>query len=123
MKSVQETYSQDKGWYKEEVEPEVGQVVTVYLYSDQHVYDVVAISKSTKVLTLRVRTPILVKPPVMIPGGFAGVVVERAEWKTESNENGATVRVNWSDKDQCYKMYGRNRVVLNRDSYFYDYEF
>jgi hypothetical protein len=123
MKSIQEKYIDGQGWVKEEIEPVVGMIVTVHLYSDSHVYDVIAVSPSTKTLTLRQRKAILVKKPVMVVGGFAGHVVEDAEWRTETDLNGSVTRADWSSSRNSYMVHKRCRVSLDRDSYHYDYNF
>lgn len=110
-----------------EVSNEAGYVpATVSFYSDAHVYDI--ISRTNKTMTLRKRNAICVKSPKMIPGGFAGVVVEPAEWKTESNpegpiykaslrKNGRWILTGYSGKD------GSGVVYPGLDRYHYDYGF
>jgi len=124
MKTKKEVFNNiDNKWEMIEIEPCIGQCVTVYLWSDSEVYDIIGISKSTKKLTLRKRREILVEKPEMVVGGFAGVVTKKAVWKTETNLNGHVTTANWSEKEKIYKVNGRNRVILDKDSYYYDYSF
>jgi len=124
MQTIKETYNPET--YTNEktiVSPVIGQTVTVYFYSDRKVYDIIAISKSTKKLTIRERTAILVEKPEFAIGGFGGTVTKRAIWKTESDEHGAIETLNWSEKMQNYFLHKRCIARLDVDAYFYDYNF
>lgn len=124
MKTIKETYNRETYEVtKTIVEPVIGQTVTVSFHSDRRVYDIIAISASTKKLTIRERTPILVENPEFAIGGFGGNVTKQAVWKTESNENGGIETLNWSDKKQNYFLYKNCLARLDSDSYFYDYNF
>lgn len=98
-------------------------VATVTYYTDRKSYDI--IKSTAKTITLRERKAINVKPPVMESGGFAGIVKENAEWKTESDSNGvirkATLRKNGKWRLVGYSTSGE--VHLGVDNYFYDYSF
>ena len=108
--------------------PKIGEVVTVTMYTDRYTADVISVSKSGKTALCRRRIAKIVKKPVMIPGGFAGVITENAVWKTSSNSNGETFKITLR-KNNRWKISGSRtneqggNVWLNSDSHYYDYWF
>ena len=99
-------------------------VATVSYFSDRKVFDIIDVTPSGRTLTLRERKAINIKPPKMQPGGFAGVVTEPAEWKTEPDPNGAIRKARKRKSTGNIRLVGNpNWVELGVDNYFYDYEF
>lgn len=60
-------------------DPQVGDPCNWRIYTDVEPCTVVA--RTAKTVTVRVHKTRLAKPPEMIPGGFAAVVTEPAEWQ------------------------------------------
>lgn len=58
--------------------PQIGDRCNWRLWTDVEPCTVVA--RTPKTCTIRVNKTELAKPPVMVPGGFAAVVTEPAEW-------------------------------------------
>lgn len=108
--------------------PRVGDVATFTVWTDAHVVDIVAVSKSGKTVTTRERKAIMVKKPTMVPGGFSAVCTERAEYRTEPNPNGC-VRKATRRQDGRYRFAGhkandhRGTLRLGVDAYHYDHNF
>ena len=114
------------------MELKVGDVATYTIYTDRKVVDIVKVSASGKTVHGQVRTPELVKKPKMIPGGFAAIVVENAEWVTHSNPSGEIMKFTLRTKKngtQIWKRVGSRTnspgSTLNPhvDAYYYDYGF
>ena len=106
---------------------ELGQGVSVCGYSVVEPYEVVKISKTGKKITLRAMDYKQINKEKLEfhAGGFsAHCSNQRAqEWEITSNENGATVAANWSEKKKMYMVYGVNRVSLKGARRFYDFNF
>ncbi len=101
----------------------VGDGATICLWTDRIAYTI--IKRTPKSLTLR-RCKATLKPdfkPEFIPGGFCGTVINQHEqdYDYEENENGAIVKVYWSNKYKRFR-HGTCNVVAGR-SEFYDYNF
>ena len=105
--------------------PQVGDHCHIVFWTDVEPCTVVhRTNKSCKVQTNKVE---LVTPPVIEPGGFAGVVAENAEWKILDEFTGIfftfTLR-----KNGLWKMVGasateRGSVLQPGHRKFYDYGF
>lgn len=58
--------------------PQIGDPCNWVIFSDVEPCTVIARTRTT--VTVRCNATKLSKPPVMVPGGFAGVVTQPAEW-------------------------------------------
>lgn len=108
--------------------PEVGMVATYVIYTDRHAVDVIKVSSSKKTITVRQRKLIVTKKPVMVPGGFAAVVVEDAKFASEPDPDGEIMKFSLRKSGQWKKAgHPMNspgmRLVLGVDSPYYDYGF
>jgi len=121
----------DNEYYDEVIKkrPVVGMPVTIRHGSDRIVGDIVSITKSGKTITIREREVKLVKTPVMEEGGFTGVVVEDAVWKTTPNPNGRIIKASYRQSYEGFVERGFpvngtwGHVSLDCDRYYYDYSF
>lgn len=105
--------------------PHVGDRCSWVLYSDVEPCTVVARTPST--CTVRINKSRLIKPPVMVPGGFAGVIKEPAEWEILDQLEDRTL-VFSRRKNGCWKLRGSsanshgNRLIQGHRK-VYDYGF
>lgn len=103
---------------------QVGDGVTVHLWSDAHAYTI--IRRSPRSLTLRRDKATLAKgwKPEIIPGGFAGHCInqEDQEYTYEENENGEIAIAHWSQKKHGFYVQ-RSKYVSPGRHEFYDYNF
>lgn len=103
---------------------QVGDGVTVHLWSDAHAYTI--IRRSAKSLTLRRCKATLIEgwKPEIIPGGFAGHCInqEEQEYTYEEDVNGEIVIAHWSQKKHGFYVQRREYVSPGRREY-YDYNF
>jgi hypothetical protein len=60
-------------------DPQVGDPCHWQLWTDVEPCTVVA--RTAKTVTVRINKSEIAKPPVMVPGGFAAVVTEPAQWR------------------------------------------
>ena len=102
----------------------VGDGVTIHLWSDSEAYTV--IKRTPKRITVQRDKATLSSDfkPEWIEGGFAGHCINQNEqsWTYESDPEGRTLVLGWSDKLGGWKdPYGR-KVQLGRHE-FYDYNF
>jgi len=103
--------------------PTIGMTATISYYSDVHCVDIIAVSPSGKTLTLRERMAILVNPPKMKAGGFAGVITEKAVWRTEIDPNGEITTAKMRKNGQFKQVGSSGLVTIGADNYYYDYGF
>ena len=107
-------------------EVEVGDGVTMHLYSDAHACTVIA--KTAKTITIQrdkaIRDPNF--KPEWIVGGFAGHCTNQDEqtYTYERNPEGEKVRCYWSERLGCYTTGGDQSIRIRRGRHeFYDYNF
>lgn len=105
---------------------EVGDGVTLYLWSDAHACTVIA--KTAKTITVQ-RDKAILSPdfkPKWVPGGFSAVCVNSHEqqWIYERDPNGAICRCWWSEKHGCYRTGEKGCVIVRpgRNEH-YDFNF
>jgi len=101
-----------------------GDGATICHHTDRTACTVVAVSPSSKTLTLRTDTAVLDGwKPEIVPGGFAGHCVnnDTQRYRYAPDPNGAvhTARLR---KDGSYRTSGGERVIAGR-SHFRDYNF
>lgn len=102
---------------------EVGDGVTVRLWSDSHAYTV--IKRTPKTITIQ-QDKATLDPnfkPEWIPGGFAGHCTNQEEqtWTYEPNPNGEILKIRWSEKHYAWR-YLDKALIMGRHE-FYDYNF
>ena len=107
-------------------EIEVGDGVTMYLYSDRKAYTVIA--KTAKTITIQrdkaIRNPNF--KPEWVPGGFSAICAncEDQEWTYERDPNGEIVRCHWSEKYGRYQTGSDGSIAIGRGRHeYYDYNF
>lgn len=103
---------------------QVGDGVTVNLWSDRYAATVIKVTKSS--VTAR-RDKATLNPdfkPEWIPGGFAGHCTNQDEqtYSYEPDENGMEYTFRWSRKYQRYGQPGNLTLSKGRHE-FYDYNF
>lgn len=102
---------------------EVGDGVTVNLWSDSHAYTV--IKRTPKTITIQQDKATLDSnfKPEWIPGGFAGHCINQEEqtWTYEPNPNGEILRIRWSEKHEAWRYLNKNLTMGRHE--FYDYNF
>lgn len=102
---------------------EVGDGVTIHLYSDAEAYTIIKRTKYS--LTLQRDEAILKESfkPEIAPGGFVGHCInnDNQEYDYKRNPNGSILTVHWSKKYKCF-MYLNKTVTAGRHE-FYDYNF
>lgn len=107
-------------------EIEVGDGVTMYLWSDAHACTVIA--KTAKTITIQrdkaIRDPNFT--PEWIPGGFSAICTNSDEqsWTYERNPDGEIIRCRWSEKNGRYQTGsdGSIKIGIGRHEH-YDYNF
>lgn len=107
-------------------EIEVGDGVTMYLYTDRKAYTVIA--KTAKTITIQrdkaIRDPKF--KPEWIPGGFSAICTnsEDQEWTYERDPNGEVERCRWSEKNGRYQTGSDGSIAIGRGRHeYYDYNF
>ena len=110
-------------WTEERREVEVGDGVTLCLYSDAHAYTVIA--KTAKTITIQ-RDKATLSPdfkPEFIPGGFAAHCTNQDEqkWSYERDPNGDVLKCRWSEKRGMFVYKGCQ--IRNGRHEYYDYNF
>lgn len=107
-------------------EIEVGDGVTMYLYSDRKAYTVIA--KTAKTITIQrdkaIRDPEF--KPEWVPGGFSAICTncEDQKWTYERDPNGEIVRCRWSEKNGRYQTGSDGSIAIGRGRHeYYDYNF
>ena len=101
---------------------EVGDGVTVHLWTDSHAYTVIA--RTAKTLTLRRCKAIRMFTPEWVVGGFSAICTNQGdqEWAYEEDEYGAIEKAHWSDKKNGFYVNGCCCCSVGRHEY-YDYNF
>lgn len=107
-------------------EIEVGDGVTMYLYSDRKAYTVIA--KTAKTITIQrdkaIRDPNF--KPEWVPGGFSAICVNSNDqnWTYERNPDGEIIRCRWSEKNGRYQTGSDGSIAIGRGRHeYYDYNF
>jgi hypothetical protein len=102
----------------------VGDGVTVNLWSDAHAATVIKKTKTTVTVQYDKATLDPNWKPEWIPGGFAGHCVNQDEqtYTYERNPNGRIETYHWSNKYCSYGQPGNLRLTKGRRE-FYDYNF
>lgn len=107
-------------------EIEVGDGVTICLYSDMEAHTVIA--RTAKTITIQrdkaIRDPKF--KPNWEPGGFSAICTnnEEQEWTYERDPNGRTQRCYWSEKNGRWQTGGDGSIPVIRGRHeFYDYNF
>lgn len=114
-------------YYKElNREIEVGDGVTMYLYSDRKAYTVIA--KTAKTITIQrdkaIRDPSF--KPEWVPGGFSAICTNCGDqaWTYERDPSGEVVRCRWSEKYGRYQTGSDGSIAIGRGRHeYYDYNF
>lgn len=105
--------------------PQIGDPCHWRLWTDVEPCTVVA--RTPKTCTIRVNKTELAKPPVMVPGGFAAVVTEPAEWLILSELSTRTMtfslRKNGRWKPQSSSAKEAGNVLRPGHHKYYDYGF
>jgi len=104
---------------------QVGDGVTLYLYSDSWACTVIAKTKNS--ITLQ-RDKATLDPdfkPEFIPGGFSAHCINNSDqsYSYERDPNGATYKAYWSEKEGRYKCWQGEAPVGNGRNERYDYNF
>lgn len=107
-------------------ELEVGDGVTMHLWSDAHACTI--ISKTAKTLTIQrdkaIRDP-AVKPEWVL-GGFSAICTNSDEqsWTYERDPDGEIIRCHWSEKNGCWQAGSDGSIRISRGRHeHYDYNF
>ena len=105
-------------------EIEVGDGVTVTLWTDRYAYTV--IKKTAKTITIQRDKAVLADDykPEFITGGFSAICTNNADqhYVYLRDPNGSIEVCHWSEKHGCYRAQGSLRVSIGRHE-FYDYNF
>lgn len=107
-------------------EIDIGDGVTMYLWSDAHACTVIA--KTAKTLTIQ-RDKASLDPnfkPEWIPGGFAAhcTNAEDQEWTYEPDPNGEIIKCRWSEKRGRWQTGSDGSIRIGRGRHeYYDYNF
>lgn len=107
-------------------EIEVGDGVTLHLWSDSHACTVIARTKTT--LTIQ-RDKAILDPnfkPEWVAGGFAGHCTnqDEQEYTYERNPNGEIIKCRWSEKYGRFQTGSDGSMKISRGRHeFYDYNF
>lgn len=107
-------------------ELEVGDGVTMHLWSDAHACTIIARTANT--LTIQrdkaIRDPSF--KPEWVPGGFSAVCLnsEDQKWSYERDPNGEIIRCRWSEKNGCWQSGSDGSIKISRGRHeHYDYNF
>lgn len=107
-------------------EIEVGDGVTLHLWSDAHACTVIAKTKATITIQQDKATIDPNFKPEWVAGGFAGHCTNQGEqtYTYERNPNGHIYKCRWSEKNGCYQTGGDGSMKITRGRReFYDYNF
>jgi len=95
-------------------------------YSDVHPFEVLAVSKSGKQITIRPMQCELDPnwQPEIVPGGFAGHCVNQQgqRWVITSDEDAAPIKAHKRSDGYYYSAWGKHRIE-DQPRRFYDYNF
>lgn len=107
-------------------ELEVGDGVTMHLWSDAHACTI--IGRTAKTLTIQrdkaTRDPSF--KPEWVPGGFSAICTnsEEQSWTYERDPDGEIIRCHWSEKDGCWRAGSDGSIRISRGRHeHYDYNF
>lgn len=107
-------------------ELEVGDGVTMHLWSDAHACTI--IGRTAKTLTIQrdkaIRDPAF--KPEWVPGGFSAICTnsEKQSWTYERDPDGEIIRCHWSEKDGCWRAGSDGSIRIGRGRHeHYDYNF
>lgn len=107
-------------------ELEVGDGVTMHLWSDAHACTI--ISRTDKTLTIQrdkaIRDPSF--KPQWVPGGFSAICTnsEEQSWTYERDPTGEIIRCRWSEKNGCWQSGSDGSIRISRGRHeHYDYNF
>lgn len=107
-------------------ELEVGDGVTMHLWSDAHACTI--ISRTDKTLTIQrdkaIRDPSF--KPQWVPGGFSAICTnsEEQSWTYERDPAGEIIRCRWSEKNGCWQSGSDGSIRISRGRHeHYDYNF
>lgn len=107
-------------------EIEVGDGVTMYLWSDAQACTVIA--RTAKTLTIQrdkaIRDPNF--KPEWVPGGFSAICTnsDEQEWSYERNPQGEIIRCRWSEKNGRWQTGSDGSIRIGRGRHeHYDYNF
>ena len=105
---------------------EVGDGVTMHLWSDAHACTI--ISRTDKTLTIQrdkaIRDPSF--KPQWVPGGFSAICTnsEEQSWTYERDPAGEIIRCRWSEKNGCWQSGSDGSIRISRGRHeHYDYNF
>ena len=105
--------------------PQIGDPCNWATWTDVEPCTVVA--RTAKTCTVRVNKTEIVKGPEMVPGGFAGVVTEPAQWRILEELQGGlqtfTLRANGAWKMRGTALNNVGNVLRPGYRKFYDYGF
>lgn len=107
-------------------EIEIGDGVTLHLYSDAHACTVIAKTKTTITIQEDKATLDPNFKPEWVEGGFAGHCTNQNEqtYTYERNPKGAIHKCHWSERNGCYQTGGDGSMKITRGRReFYDYNF
>lgn len=104
---------------------EVGDGITINLYSDSNAYTVIKRTKST--ITIQ-RDKVVLKPefkPEFIEGGFSHICTNQndQDYDYERDEDGRILTLRWSDKYNTWSTGNHGSSVSLGRHEFYDYNF
>ena len=107
-------------------ELEVGDGVTMHLWSDAHACTI--ISRTDKTLTIQrdkaIRDPSF--KPQWVPGGFSAICTnsEEQSWTYERDPAGEIIRCRWYEKNGCWQSGSDGSIRISRGRHeHYDYNF
>lgn len=107
-------------------EIEVGDGVTMYLWSDSHACTVIA--RTAKTLTIQ-RDKAMLSPdfkPEWVPGGFSAICTnsEKQEWTYERDPDGEIIKCRWSEKYGRWQSGSDGSIHIGRGRHeHHDYNF
>lgn len=104
---------------------EIGEGITINLYSDSHAYTVIKRTKST--ITIQ-RDKATLKPefkPEFIEGGFSCICTNQNEqdYNYKKDKDGHIITLRWSNKYNTWSTGNHGRSVSLGRHEFYDYNF
>lgn len=104
---------------------EIRDYCNMAMYSDVHPYEVVKVV-SDKCVEIRAMKATLVNAPKDFhPGGFVGHYADNyaQEYTYESNPEGATMRVRWSERNRRWQQGNQKFRMSDKPVKFHDYNF
>lgn len=107
-------------------EIEVGDGVTMYLYSDAHACTVIARTDKTLTIQRDKATRDLSFKPEWVPGGFSAICTNSGDqkWTYERDPDGEIIKCRWSEKHGRWQTGSDGSIKIGRGRYeHYDYNF